>query len=246
MSRRFSGRGASYRAMALYEAIPDLQGEPYILDALNPSEKSILLRAGKLITFKLGDTLFRQGDPHGGIFIILSGHVRTYYAAPNGREITLAKWPAGHFVGGPDILGGGQHIWSGEALEPVEVLHLPGQVARELTLQCPAFALALVHALAHKGRCYSALLQMLATRSVIERLAQVLLNLAERSVDGRSLPIHVSHEELAMLIGSTRQWVTASISRFCKQGVLGREGKQVTILLPVVLKRLGMGVETDL
>ncbi|MFT9016260.1 MAG: Crp/Fnr family transcriptional regulator [Acetobacter sp.] len=245
MPRRLQS-GRPYRAMALYEAIPDLQGEPYILEALKESERNLLFQAGKQVTFKLGDTLFRQGDPHGGIFIIRSGSVRTYYAGPNGREITLAMWPPGNFVGGPEIFSGGRHIWSGEALEPVEALYLSAQAAREMTLQCPAFALALVHALAHKGRCYSALLQMLATRSAIERLAQVLLNLAELSADGRVLPDHLSHEELGMLIGSTRQWVTASMSRFLKKGVLGREGKQMIILAPAVLKRLGMGIESNL
>ena len=82
----------------------------------------------------------------------------------------------------------------------------------------PGLALGVVEGLVQKGKCYSALVQMLGTRSVVERLAQLLLILADN--DGRAegdravIRRVLTHEELANMVGSTRQWVTASLKKF--------------------------------
>lgn len=102
-----------------------------------------------------------------------------FYVAPSGREITFAYWTPGNFVGGPEVSGGGAHLWSGEAVDDCRILELPAAALRELVVAMPNFALCLVEALAAEGRCYSSMAQMLGTRSVIERLAQFLLNLGE-------------------------------------------------------------------
>ena len=62
-----------------------------------------------------GQTLFNQGALHEGIYLIESGRIRVFYTAPSGREITLAYWNPGNFVGGPEIFGAGVHLWSGLA-----------------------------------------------------------------------------------------------------------------------------------
>jgi CRP-like cAMP-binding protein len=49
-----------------------------------------------------GQTLFSRGARHDGIFLIQTGRIRVYYTAPSQREITLAYWHPGNFVGGPD------------------------------------------------------------------------------------------------------------------------------------------------
>ncbi len=51
-----------------------------------------------------GEGVFFQGDPHTGVWIIESGRVRTFYAGPSGREITLAYWSIGHFLGDPHTI----------------------------------------------------------------------------------------------------------------------------------------------
>ncbi|UWU88661.1 cyclic nucleotide-binding domain-containing protein [Bradyrhizobium yuanmingense] len=58
------------------------------------------------------------------------GRIRSYYAAPSGREVTLAYWFAGNFVGGPDLFGTGAHVWSSVAVERSRVTFLPGPALR--------------------------------------------------------------------------------------------------------------------
>jgi CRP-like cAMP-binding protein len=104
--------------------------------------------------------------------------VRSFYIAPSGREVTLAYWLPGNFVGGPDIFGGAPHMWCSSATRRSETIFLPGPAMRALALDSPHIAVALLDALAFKARCYSAMAQMLGTRSATARLERLLVFLA--------------------------------------------------------------------
>jgi len=214
---------------------------PDLLSRLAPEEYRRLLDASAILQFAAGQDVFRQGDPHQGMFVIRSGEVRTYYIGPSGREITLAYWSPGNFVGGPVIFGGGRHMWSGRATRATEVLHLRGRELRRLMREIPNLAIGLVEALEHKGKCYSAMIHMLGTRSAAERLAQMLLLMADR--DGRrtkagvAIARRLTHEDLAKLVGATRQWVTATLERFEKGGAIGVLRTRLVILDHAKLRR---------
>jgi len=113
-------------SVLLYEAYPNLSGVPDIFASMSPDEVRRVVAAGSRVDFKIADYLFRQGEPHEGIFILRAGAVRSYYVSPAGREITLANWAPGNFVGGPEIFGGGVHVWSGIAVQSGHAILLPG------------------------------------------------------------------------------------------------------------------------
>ncbi|HKJ61608.1 MAG TPA: Crp/Fnr family transcriptional regulator [Hyphomicrobiales bacterium] len=227
-------------AVFLTEALSEINEGAAFLDQLTLEEISAVRRIGSSKTFATGQTVFLQGDRHSGIFLIESGRVRTYYAGPSGREITLAYWTPGHFVGGPEVFGGGFHIWSANAMEASRLSYLPGGAVRQLALSVPSFAICLIEGLAAKGKCYSALAQMLGTRSAAERLAQLLLILASvdsKSVDGRmAVNSRITHEQLASIVGATRQWVTSMLARFQSQGLISIEDRAIIILKANELK----------
>lgn len=229
-------------SLLLFESEPNLIGVPNVLEPLTESELTRVVTAGERIFFKAGDQLFRQGDPHRGIFILLSGIVRSLYSGSNGREITLANWTPGNFVGGPDIFGEAPHVWSGIGVEDGEAIRLPGPVVRHLMSEIPNFAIGLVQGLAYKGKCYSSLLQMLGTRSVVERLALLLLNLTSlKGIKNGNAPVIAdmpSHEELAGMVGATRQWVSINIEKFRKRGLIDVSGRRLTILRPDALRAI--------
>ena len=101
-----------------------------------------------------------------------------FYSSPSGREITLAYWNPGNFIGGPVVFDTGIHVWSGVAASDSTVFVLRGRVLRELVARIPALAIGIIEGLSFKGQCYSALAQMLGTRSVTERLMHLLLRTA--------------------------------------------------------------------
>jgi CRP/FNR family transcriptional regulator, cyclic AMP receptor protein len=221
-------------SLHLRESEHDMGSAPNILERLREIERCRVNGFATRIQFQPGETVFRQGDIHQGIYIIEAGMVRSYYTVPSGREITLAYWSPGNFVGGPEVFGGSPHLWSGTAEQPTRVLQLNGPHLRSLIETIPAFALALFEALVHKGKCYSALIQMLGTRSVAQRLAQLLLLIAQfdgaRRPDGGIFIIRtLTHEEIAKMVGATRQWVTTTLDRFRGQGLIDLQKHQIVI-----------------
>lgn len=224
-------------SLRLSERTDDPAGDTAILSGLSEAERSIILAAGSVRHHAPGTMVFRQGDSHDGIFIILAGQVRSFYIGPSGREITLAYWSPGNFVGGPDIFGTGPHLWSGQAERPSQTLHLPGAPLRRLMETIPRLAFGLVDALVAKGKAYSALIHMLGTRSAAQRLAQLLVLMADLDPapvpddgvmpgGGVMIARALSREDLAKMVGATRQWVTASLDRFRDQGLLAtRRGR---------------------
>jgi CRP/FNR family transcriptional regulator, cyclic AMP receptor protein len=192
---------------------------PDLLARLTPAARAAVLGLGRRRHYRVGETLFLQGDTHDGIFLIESGLVKSYYVSEDGRELTLGFWAGGHYVGAPQMFGGSQHAWTSLAAAHTECLWLSGPQLRELSTRHNDLALALIDALVHKSQCYCALLQLLATHSMRVRLARLLGMLSAR--EGGAVT-GLSHHELAGMIGSTRQWVSLSMARFQDEGLLVR------------------------
>ena len=192
---------------------------PNLLAQLSEAARQALLALGRRRDYAAGDLLYRQGDHHNGVYLIEEGLIRSYYHSEDGRELTLGYWAVGHFVGAPQMFGGGRHTWTSVAVVDAHCLWLPGAELRSLALQWPELALALVDALAYKSQCYCALLQLLATQSMQVRLARLLVMFAARD---EPLPTKLSHGEMASMIGSTRQWVSQTLARFAEEGLIAK------------------------
>lgn len=220
-------------AIYLSEYLMGLNEGATFLSNLSVEDKSKLRKLGTKVSVEKGQNLFLQGDQHKGVWIVESGRMRSYYTGPSGREITLAYWTPGHFVGGPEVFGEGRHIWSGDAMEHSELLFLSGNTMRKLVREVPDVALAVIDGLVYKGKCYSALIQMLGTRSVSERLEQLLVILASAQGYDRDGEIiierTITFEQIASIVGATRQWVTQSFEKLQKRGILQINRKDIRI-----------------
>src|SRR6202795_1178958 len=207
---------------------------PGLLDELGEADQRRLQAIGRDKQLSSGEFVWQQGDGQTGIYLIRSGRIRTYYVAPSGREVTMAYWFSGNFVGGPDMFGTGPHMWSSVAVERSELTFIPGPALRKLALESATIAVALLDALAFKARCYSAMAQMLGTRSVTERLHRLLIFLSHiyGTTRGKEIVIGIpfTHGDLANLIGSTRQWVTVQLARLQDDGVIRYDRSMISIL----------------
>lgn len=191
---------------------------PQILGRLSHAAREILLTTGRQRTFVDGEILFSQGDRHDGIFLIRSGLVRSYYVSEGARELTLGFWGEGHFVGAPQMFGGGCHAWTSVANGPALCLFLPGAALKALSERHSDLCMALLDALSHKSLCYCSLLQLLATNSMKVRLARLVCALSMREGPRSTL----THGQLASMIGSTRQWVSRALASFETDGLVER------------------------
>ena len=220
---KFSHRSSVESTQAIVlSASPEVSGEaPDLLKHLEPATRAAVLALGNSHSYRAGEFLFRQGTPHDGIHLIEIGTIKSFYVSEDGRELTLGYWTAGHYVGAPQLFGGGRHAWTSTAATKAHCLWLPGPPLRDLSQRHVDLAIALIDALVHKTQCYCALLQLLSTHSMRVRLARLLSMLSARGPTNEAA-IDLSHGELAGMIGSTRQWVSLCLSRFESEGLLER------------------------
>lgn len=208
-------------------------GPPSLFQGLTGEEIATVTAAGRRKVLYRGAQLFKQGSPQDGIYLIESGRIKVFYTAPSGREITLAYWHPGNFVGGPELFKRGLHIWSGAAAVNSVVLHLPGDTLRDMITRIPPLAFGVIEGLSFKGKCYSMLAQMLGTRSATERLAHLLLHLLDlygvEEGGGMLIAASFTHADLAHMTGVTRQWVTTSLNRFAELGIMQTHGTNLLV-----------------
>src|ERR1700676_464186 len=222
-----------FGALLMAEGGTQRSGPPYLFQGLTEAEIAQVVGSGKRKGLYRGAQLFSQGSPQDGIYLIETGRIKVFYIAPSGREITLAYWHSGNFVGGPEVFKQGLHVWSGTAAVNSTVLHLPGDVLRQMALTIPELAIGIIEGLSFKGQCYSALAQMLGTRSPTERLSQLLLHLMNlygvEEREGTLIAASFTHPALAHMTGVTRQSVTTSLKRFADLGILHAHGTNLVI-----------------
>lgn len=224
-----SGPGAIY----LSEYFLELNEGAGFLSDLSSEDRKTVRKLGTRCNFSKGEGIFHQGAAHTGVWVIEEGRVRTFYTGPSGREITLAYWSPGHFVGGPEVFGRGRHVWSADALEDCELLFLSGTSLYHLVRNVPEVAVAVIEGLVAKGKSYSALIQMLGTRTVSERLRQLLVILADAHgrKEGQAIVVDrtLTYEQIAAIVGATRQWVTQSLDKLKSAGVLEISRSEIII-----------------
>lgn len=216
---------------------------PDILARLGARDLSLVMARARRLTLVPKQILFFQGEPHRAIYIIRAGVVRTYYTSASGREITLAYWQPGDFVGGPDVFGESLHMWSGVTVGETQVVELLGSDIRKLVKKIPDLAVGLLEALVYKGKCFSSLIQLLGTRSIAERLSQLLLALGANYgvpvADGVAIAAQLTHEDLAHMVGASRQWVTTTLDRLQRRDIVRIRKRQVIIRRPDMLTTSG-------
>jgi CRP/FNR family transcriptional regulator, cyclic AMP receptor protein len=224
---------ARFGAMLMPDEKARAAGPAPLFEGLSDAEVEEIVSASKRKVFYRGAQVFAQGSPQDGIYLVETGRIRVFYAGPSGREITLAYWHPGNFVGGPDVFSSGVHVWSGVAAINSSVLHVPGSVLRRMIVKVPALAVGIIEGLSFKGRCYSSLAQMLGTRSPTERLAHLLLHLLElygvEERGGMLIAAPFTHADLAHMIGVTRQWVTTTFKHLAEEGVLESQGTNILV-----------------
>ena len=143
------------------DSSPQRSGAPPMLQGLSDAEVMTVLRRGTRRIVDRNFTIFSQGAQHDGIYLVETGRVRVFYTSPAGREVTLAYWHPGNFVGGPEVFGASLHVWTGVATMTSSILHLKADVLRKLITEIPALGIGVIEGLSFKGKCYSAMAQML-------------------------------------------------------------------------------------
>jgi CRP-like cAMP-binding protein len=187
-----------------------------------------------------GDIVFQKDEPGHSLFIIESGSVRIYIPGTQGADLTLAVIGPGDFFGDLSLLDDRPRSASAVAAIDSVLLTLERSDFTALLRSRPEASLAVLATIARRLRETDQTASDLAFLDVQGRLARRLLDLAETNgtpADGGVLlPAGITQEDLANMIGVTRESVNRNLSVFRRMGLIGREGRRVIIKNPEGLR----------
>jgi CRP-like cAMP-binding protein len=188
-----------------------------------------------------GDYLYLPGDPPRSVFLIRAGVVRVARLLDSGGELTVHIAGPGELVGERAVLGEMRRPGLAQALDRVKVSPLPVPILEAAALRHPELGLALARMAAERSSRFEARATLNAFADCHRRVCSVLLELAgrfgRREGRGWSIGVRLTHEELARLIGATRETVTPLLVNMRRDGLIDYDRRRIQVLDRDALER---------
>ncbi|CAI8342906.1 MAG: CRP-like cAMP-activated global transcriptional regulator [Acidimicrobiales bacterium AG-410-I20] len=174
-----------------------------------------------------GDIIFREEDPPDEIYIVLSGRIAIVNKSIDGRESMVALMESGDLFGEMGLFDGKGRSAQARALEDSVVTAIPYEPVRSLYESNPIFLWQVIEMLAGRLRNMDEALADSVFLDVTGRTAKKLLELAGESEEF-SLPI--TQEELAGMVGASRERVNKAIAAFVRLGWIEQMDRSYRII----------------
>lgn len=205
----------------------------HIFSELDHSELAFLAQRAVLRRFSPGESVFSEGEPCVGLYVVESGHIRVFKSSAGGREQVLSIEGPGGSVAELPVFDGGNYPASVAAVDDATLLFVRKQDFQALCLAHPQVALKVLRVVGARLRRLVGIIEELSFTTVRHRLASFLLRLArsegKRVAQGVEVALPASNQELASQIGTVRELVSRNLSRFQSEGFLKINGRNVTI-----------------
>ena len=197
--------------------MPDttLLSETILFAGLDDDALTRVVGAGRDLELRRGDVLFREGDDPDELFVVVSGRIAIANKSIDGRESMVALMEEGDLFGEMGLFDGRGRSAEARALETSVVTAVPYGPVRNLYKDDPALLWRVVAMLAGRLRTMDTALADSVFLDVTGRTAKRLLDLAGDE-DEFSLPI--TQEELAGMVGASRERVNKAIASFIRLG----------------------------
>jgi CRP-like cAMP-binding protein len=205
---------------------------PVLVDA--PLETlAKLATTAKTQTFRARQVVYLPGDRASGVHFIASGRVKVSKVTRDGKELTLAYRTGGDFFGEACLLDGNPRQEMVESMETTTSVELERTSLDRLFLSHAPVAYLFARSLIDRWRDLETKVEQLVFKDVGSKLAELLLSLgSEHGVEHRRglvLGLKITHQEMANLIGSTRETVSLTLSQFKRKGYIHTEGRKVIL-----------------
>ena len=216
--------------------------------ALPASEWAAFTKLGQAQRCRRHDLIFRLGEPADHVYLLRTGRVKIFSQSEGGRETILWFCFPGEVFGLAEITRGGQREVYAQACSDCEYQSIPQAEFKAFLADHPRTALAVIDLFSCRLRVLGDMLQALTADDATTRVVKLLLRLSARygrmTADGVCLDIPLTHQEMADMVGTTRQTVTTILSDLKRSGVLRIERHQIFIAQTERLERMVRAVES--
>jgi CRP/FNR family transcriptional regulator, cyclic AMP receptor protein len=208
--------------------------ETPLFRALDAEAQQSLESSMAEVRISRGQSLFEEGDPGDRLYVITEGKIKLGRTSPDGRENLLAILGQGEMFGELSLFDPGPRTATATAVTDVTLKGLGHDDLQPWLTGRPEVATQLLKALARRLRRTNEHMADLVFSDVPGRVAKQLLDLARRFGQQTDEGVRVTHdltqEELAQLVGASRETVNKALADFASRGFLRLEGRAVMIL----------------
>jgi CRP/FNR family transcriptional regulator, cyclic AMP receptor protein len=204
-----------------------------LFQGVEPSAVSALTEQLHPVDFPSGHTLFAEGEPGDRLYIVVSGKVKIGRCCPDGREKLLTIMGPSDMFGELSVFDPGPRTSSATTITDVCVVSMDRETLRAWIAERPEITERLLRVLARRLRRTNDNMADLIFTDVPGRVAKQLLHLAQKFGTQEGGAMRVTHdmtqEEIAQLVGASRETVNKALADFAHRGWITLEGKSVVI-----------------
>jgi len=201
--------------------------------ALDDEASAELLESMESVHLERSEQLFGEGEAGDRVYVIRTGKIKLVRSWPDGRENLLAVLGPGEMFGELSLFDPGPRTSSARAVSESELIALGHEDMMRWLTRRPEVARHLLRALAQRLRRTNVALADLVFTDVPGRVAKALLDLSRRFgrpiADGLLVAHDLTQEELAQLVGASRETVNKALADFASRGWLRLEARAVVL-----------------
>ena len=216
------------------EGVQEILARAGIFQGVDPGAVESLIQDMESVRFPRGTTIFEEGDPGDRLYIITEGKVKLARHAVDGRENLLTVMGPSDMFGELSIFDPGPRTSSAVCVTEVKAATMNSELLKQWVDNYPEISQQLLRVLARRLRRTNNNLADLIFTDVPGRVAKTLLQLANRFGTQEGSALRVNHdltqEEIAQLVGASRETVNKALATFAHRGWIRLEGKSVLIV----------------
>lgn len=204
-----------------------------LLAELGPEALARLAEKVEVREVRRREVVYLPGDPGEALFVVNGGRIKISKVTRDGKALTLSYCGPSEIFGETCLVDGGPREEMAEAMENSMVTEIQRVDFENLLASYATLGLRMTQLLASRRRDLENKIETLVFRDVTSKLAELLLELADKygveDSRGTLVAIKITHQELANLIGSTRETVSLTLSQFKRKKLISTEGRKVII-----------------
>lgn len=205
-----------------------------LFERLSADELRGLERVSQFRRFPAGSPVYLPSDQSRAVLLLVAGRVKICHLTPEGKELILALIEPGELFGELALLDPGARQELAETVEASTLVSLPGEALARLLEKHSELSLGITRLVGLRRRRIEQRLKSLVFQPHRSRLIHLLLELAERygrrTPEGLLIDLRLSQQNLAAIIGSSRESVTLGLGELVAEGLLQRQGRRLIVV----------------
>ncbi len=180
--------------------------------------------------YERGETIFWEGDPGIGFFVVIQGKVKIYKTSVEGKEQILHIYGPGHPFGEVPVFSGSHFPANAQAIAKSRLFFFPRSDFIDLISTNPSLALNMLAVLSMRLRQFTVQVENLSLKEVPARLASYLIFLSEEQNTLNRVNLPISKGQLASLLGTIPETLSRIFSKMSGQGLITVSGGKIELV----------------